>query len=186
MYPTVTTTRQSLSADERDYFYRREWSFTIEDDIYIRYQCFRDQAEFTTAIKKRQPHKIDIGAVFTAPPKDHNTISPEAFKTVERELVFDVDMDDYNAVRTCCTGAKICPKCWPYMVMAVKCCDAALRQDFGYQNILWIFSGRRGVHCWVCDPEARALPNEARDAVVHYLSVGTYTARHSRLLASLL
>jgi len=162
---------KSLSSEEQDYFYRREWSFTIEDDIYIRYQCFRDVDEFKAGIQKRQPHKIDIGAVFTAPPKDHNTIDPEKFTPEERELVFDVDMDDYNEVRSCCTGAKICPKCWPFMVMAVKCVDAALREDFGYHNILWIFSGRRGVHCWVCDPAARALANEERDAVVSYLNV---------------
>ena len=27
-------------AMDKDFFMRREWSFTIEDDIYIRYQCF--------------------------------------------------------------------------------------------------------------------------------------------------
>ena len=48
----------------RDYFSQREFSFTIEDDIYIRYQSFRDCSEMKAAIQKKQPHKIDIGAVF--------------------------------------------------------------------------------------------------------------------------
>lgn len=161
----------TLSSEERDYFYRREWSFTIEDDIYIRYQSFRNKADMIAAIKKRQPHKIDIGAVFTHPPVDHTRINPEKFKTVERELVFDIDMTDYDDIRSCCTGANICHKCWPYMTMALKVCDRALRDDFSFHNILWIYSGRRGIHCWVCDPEARNLPNEAREAIVTYLDV---------------
>ena len=57
--------------------------------------------------------------------------------------------------------------------MALKVVDEALRQDFGFKNILWIYSGRRGIHCWVCDPVARNLPNEGRSAVVEYLSVHT-------------
>ena len=38
------------------------------------------------AIQKKQPHKIDIGAVFTLPPKDHHTVKAEAFKPLERYL----------------------------------------------------------------------------------------------------
>ena len=156
---------------DREFFSKREFSFTIEDDIYIRYQSYRDQAELLAAIQKRQPHKIDIGAVFTAPPKDHNSIKPEAFKTVERELVFDIDMTDYDDIRTCCEGANICGKCWPYMTMALLVVDETLRQDFGFHHILWIYSGRRGVHCWVCDPSARELANEARNAIVMFIII---------------
>jgi DNA primase small subunit len=161
----------SDSDRKRDYFARREFSFTIEDDIYIRYQSFRDGNELREAIQKRQPHKIDIGAVFSYPPKDHNSISPESFKTEERELVFDVDMTDYDDIRLCCKGASICRRCWPYMTMALKTVDVALREDFGFQHIAWVYSGRRGIHCWVCDADARLLSNEARTAVVDYLSI---------------
>ncbi|GMH46663.1 hypothetical protein TrRE_jg3028, partial [Triparma retinervis] len=161
--------------NERDFFGKREWSFTIQptpqDEIYIRYQSFKDCAEFTAAVQKRQPNKIDIGAVFTHPPKDHNTIKSDVFHTKERELVFDIDLTDYDGVRTCCTGANICRKCWKYMNMAVKVMDEGLSKDFGFKNMVWFYSGRRGVHCWVCDESARELSNDARSAVATYFEL---------------
>ena len=167
------------SGGDITHFYRREWSFTIADDIYIRYQCFKNFEEFKAGIQKRQPHKIDIGAVFTHPPKEHNSLTPDVFKTVERELVFDIDMTDYDDIRTCCDGANICHKCWPFMTMALKVIDRAVREDFGFKNLVWIYSGRRGIHCWVCDPAARALKNDERDAIINYLSVETGTNENS-------
>jgi DNA primase small subunit len=106
-------------------------------------------------------------------------LKPEQFTTKERELVFDIDMTDYDDIRTCCTGAAICRRCWPYMTMAIKVVDKALRDDFGFRHILWIYSGRRGVHCWVCDPQARDLSNEARAAVVDYLTIHTGSSENS-------
>ena len=99
----------------------REFSFTIADDVYIRYQCFGDAKGMREAIQKRQPHKIDIGAVFSSLPKDHaGGNKGGASATTERELVFDIDLTDYDDIRTCCSGAKICNKCWSYMTMAIK------------------------------------------------------------------
>lgn len=48
-----------------NYFPNREFSFTLKDDVYLRYQSFSDQKEMEKEIQKRCPYKIDIGAVFS-------------------------------------------------------------------------------------------------------------------------
>ena len=167
-----TTTASSTTTT----FPRREFSMTIEptpgNEVYIRYQSFLSQDELTAAIIKRRPTKIDIGAVFNHPPKDNKSLPAGKLQTQERELVFDIDLTDYDTVRNCgCDGAKICHKCWKFMGMAMEVMDAGLRSDFAFEHVAWFYSGRRGVHCWVCDESARKLTNEARSAVASYFEV---------------
>ena len=152
-------------------FSHREFSFTLQNDIYVRYQSFNSQNELEKEMQRLNPCKIDIGAVYTHPPKDHNRYHSGTFKPLNKELVFDIDMTDYDDVRKCCQGAEICPKCWTLMKIAIKVIHQALTEDFGFHHILWVYSGRRGVHCWVCDRKARQLSSSARAAIVEYLSL---------------
>jgi DNA primase small subunit len=142
------------------------------EEFYIRYQSLNNAQELEKAIQRRQPQKIDIGAVFTHPPKNNQAYPPTIFYLVQPELVLDIDLTDYDDIRRCgCSGANICPKCWTYMTMAVRVMDQGLKEDFGDNHVAWFYSGRRGVHAWVCDEQVRFLPNEARAAVANYFEV---------------
>eukprot|EP01026_Neomeris_dumetosa_P077529 TRINITY_DN83708_c0_g1_i7.p1 TRINITY_DN83708_c0_g1~~TRINITY_DN83708_c0_g1_i7.p1 ORF type:complete len:458 (-),score=51.62 TRINITY_DN83708_c0_g1_i7:192-1565(-) len=152
------------------YFRRREFCFTLQGDIFVRYQSFDSVQELRDALIKKQPAKIDLGPVYSRELAQRGSYGVE-FQPVEREFVIDIDIDGYNNVRTCCDGNNICQRCWPLMACGIEVLDTTLRHDFGFNHILWVFSGRRGVHCWVCDYRARKLSNEQRSAIVTYLAI---------------
>jgi DNA primase small subunit len=152
-------------------FQKREFSFTMADGKYWRYQSFKSAFALRASMVRHVPSKIDIGACYNVSPKPVKfRDESEAFVAVERELVFDIDLTDYDSVRTSSSGTGISKKCWGFVAVAVKVLDARLRSDFGFKHLFWVYSGRRGVHCWVCDKRARLLSNKLRAAIANYLS----------------
>mmetsp|Transcript_30388 Transcript_30388/g.40391 ORF Transcript_30388/g.40391 Transcript_30388/m.40391 type:complete len:197 (+) Transcript_30388:482-1072(+) len=101
---------------------------------------------------------------------------------MQKEMVFDIDMNDYDDVRTCCQGANVCERCFAYLKIAMKIIQDTLQEDFDFSNLLWVFSGRRGIHAWVCDEDARAMNNDMRSAVVQYCNIGVGNENANRLV----
>lgn len=160
-----------LSYGDPNYLLRREISMTLPNDIYTRYRSFSSSSELRDKLKSQTPIKIDVGAVYNFPPRDKNSVTTPLVPQ-EKELVFDIDMTDYDDVIGNLAGGSETEKCdrnWRYMATAVKVLDTALREDFGFRHIMWVYSGRRGIHCWVSDQRARRMSNEQRVAVVEYL-----------------
>jgi len=153
-------------------FMHREFAFTLPNDAYLRYQSFPTADTLRKQCIAQLPSRFEIGPVYSTNPRDRKTLRKSSmFRPVAKELVFDIDMTDYDEIRTCCTGAKICPRCWTFITMAIRVIDAALRDDFGFAHILWVYSGRRGAHAWVCDKRARDMDDTRRRAVAGYLEL---------------
>ena len=173
------TTGTNSSSSSMNLFLHREFSFTIQnpqkDEIYLRYQSYASLSDFASAVQKRCPMKIDIGAIFSHPPVQKHTLGGSTTLTpIEREFVLDIDLTDYDDIRNCgCQQAQICPICWKYMSMAMATINVALRDDFDFHHLQWFYSGRRGIHGWVCDAAAKTLTDAGRTAVANYLTVRT-------------
>ncbi|KAL5323338.1 hypothetical protein ACEPPN_007872 [Leptodophora sp. 'Broadleaf-Isolate-01'] len=153
-------------------FGHREFAFTLQNDAYLRYQAFPTSDLLRKDVLRLMPSRFEIGPVYSTNPRDRKTLRKAAtFKPIAKELCFDIDLTDYDDIRTCCDKANICNKCWQFITMAIKVIDVALRDDFGFKHIMWVYSGRRGAHAWVCDKKARQMDDQKRRAIAGYLEV---------------
>ncbi|ADM11992.1 DNA primase small subunit [Encephalitozoon intestinalis ATCC 50506] len=139
----------------------REISFGLGSGGYIRFLTFKTAEEFRKKLLGIVPERIDVGAIYKDRPVKHNVP-----KVAGKELVFDVDLTDYP--RECCTEKLVCNKCLVLIKVAVRILDYSLRKEFGFKNVGFVFSGRRGMHCWVFDEAALELNDIERGEIVRY------------------
>lgn len=106
--------------------------------------------------------RIHLGAHYNLPcnPKTEKVI-PE-FK----EFVVDVDLSDYDNIRTCCSGKTLCSQCWIFVKSAAMITPIIMKLAFGYSNVLWFFSGCRGIHGWFYDEDIHLLPQQVRESMI--------------------
>jgi DNA primase small subunit len=101
------------SATPQPDFQHREFAFTLSGDRYVRYQSFASAELLRKACVQLVPERFEIGPQYNINPRDRKTVVKAGnFKPIMKELVFDIDMTDYDPIRTCCSGAAICHKCW--------------------------------------------------------------------------
>ena len=62
---TIIYQLHHLSVGDPDTFSHREFSFTLADDVYVRYQSFDSREALEEGVRKATPYKMDIGAIFS-------------------------------------------------------------------------------------------------------------------------
>lgn len=152
-------------------FTMREFAYEFRLGAYQRYNSFVSVDEFKKSVVAANPTRFEVGAVYIVNPKERKNLPKSAMKPLSKELVFDIDLTDYDDIRTCCSKTDICTKCWKFIQVASLVMSVALKEDFGFEHFVWVFSGRRGAHCWVSDARARELDESARKSLVEYLDV---------------
>lgn len=117
-------TNTAASAQQR-LLRRREFSFAKGDKNHSRYLSYDDAKAFRKDLTEKLPYKIDIGATYSAPPSEHKKF--KVFQPVQRELIFDIDLTDYDFLEVDANKLETCDACWPIMAVAVKTMDRILR-----------------------------------------------------------
>ncbi|KAF7684046.1 DNA primase small subunit [Astathelohania contejeani] len=157
----------------------REISFTLQNNVYIRYVTCDTLDIFKEKLIREVPIKIDIGAVYNVRPRHGVELIPRS-----KELVFDIDLTDYT--RDCCDGKTMCNACFIIVKAGICLLNYALREEFGFKKLLFIYSGGRGVHCWVFDDIAKQLSNLDRISIVKYfktvISKKKYSSEYTNIL----
>lgn len=168
----------SLVVNWLRYIKTREFSFTLANEVYIRYITVNTAEEILSKLIAETPNKIDIGGVYVHRPASVTVDN----QCLIKELVFDIDLTDYT--RECCSDKNMCNTCLPLIKCAVEVLDTVLRDAFGFRHILFVFSGGRGVHCWVSDATAMTLTRRDRSNIADYFS--TFSKRSDEKVEAIL
>jgi|WetSurMetagenome_2_1015567.scaffolds.fasta_scaffold08375_3 DNA primase catalytic subunit len=77
----------------------------------------------------------------------------------KKELVFDIDITDYTRFCPCKDLKRLCSSCWFHIEGSYLILKYILTQQMGYseKELLWVFSGSKGIHCFVNSKRALSL-----------------------------
>jgi len=110
------------------------------------------------------PWRLEMGAIYSVPVEERSLLGLDAMVPVQKELIFDIDIDEtFDELRCCgCVEKKFCRKCWPLVTAQAHVIDLFLKHLYDFKHVLWVYSGRRGVHCWVLDKKAMQMSERGR------------------------
>ena len=168
-------------------FSKREWAFVDNRGRFDRNYSFSTPEVLLDFIRKKVPKSIYVGAVYSEGPDSQLKKSIHQVDWIKRELIFDLDLTEYDEVRPCACRGKmmICERCWELVKTASFWINDTLVEDFGIkqENITWVFSGRRGVHAWIKEEESSLLNNIQRTSIIDYLTLFKGTGTEAKLIS---
>lgn len=160
-----------------------------------RYDDKDTDEKFISLIKKVLPKYIDCGKIITNLKDDTNSSINMTF--IKKQLVFDIDASDYDntndnrlglltafnnnnniikSLRVCdCQGTKrVCKDCWYLLSSASLILLYFIKNLFGDETkILWVYSGNRGIHCWLKDSDLDLFNSHQRESIIEDISLET-------------
>jgi DNA primase small subunit len=145
---------------------RREWGhipWSAGSTTMVRHQSLLDLGDLSDFLHRTAPRHVYFSSARFADP-GAGRMEEKGWQSAD--LVFDLDADHLPGVD---------PEETSYAAMLAACKDELLNllsfldDDFDFEETQVVFSGGRGYHVHVRDPEIRGLDSEARREIVDYV-----------------
>lgn len=150
--------------------------FAIEGAFYSRFVVAHNAADLKRQVLAMPDLKtFHVGPIYDGRIADRKSVMAPS-RPFRKELVFDIDLTDYDFLTLSKPDGSVdveaCDRAWPVAAHAVFFLQRILKQEFGFVELAVLYSGRRGVHLYVCDESAMRLGDDARTAIVDRLNLG--------------
>jgi DNA primase small subunit len=162
---------------------QREWGVETTDGRFKRWKSCSTASDLKKLVGEEGVGKLNVGAVFETPVRVRwKQSSLQSMVPTQREFVIDIDLDDYasSGIVVDKNDMEGNDLHWPLVAVGILLCMEVLKSSFGFSQFMLVYSGRRGGHLWVCDQRACELNNEARAAIIKFLTPGDKTNEHGR------
>lgn len=138
-----------------------------DDRALVMRRKFTHNGEASSPYQKNTQPKHEIHQLRDYLPTQRNFVMPL------KELVFDIDIHDYDRFCNCHGGKSLCSICWLHLEGSYYILNFILTMLFGYAqaNLLYVYSGKKGFHCFVNDSRAMALTASQRLFLCQTISI---------------
>lgn len=165
IYRMLTCDKKEQSAEARIIAIQSR----ADSNVYVKHEYKRDSCQSF----KRQV----LFSSSRLPESIHMAHFKEGEKLVRatKELVFDMDITDFTRYCSCQGMKRLCPACWPQMQGASLILEHLLENVLGYDrsHCLWVFSGCKGLHCFVNEPTVMSLSDKERKQLYKRLAIAS-------------
>ena len=131
---------------------------------------------------EKMPDYFQLGGIFDmVPTPDVREANKLGITSAKNPLVLDIDMNDYDRTDVCDCGtqAKMCDQCYfTLLVPAQKFLKYILEKRYGFQKVLYVFSGKRGMHVWVLDDRVWSWTREQRQVFLDSISCDAFSIKN--------
>jgi len=171
-------------------------TYKINDNGFIKVRDIdkSNKENLIKVIKNRTPSQIEIGKFYDK----FEDFGGSIFMTKNiKEFLFDIDANDFDvdenkdllllfkafnnniiinnefkSIRICeCIGKKqVCKECWYLIGSSALVIKFFMENLFQIKKFLWVYSGNRGIHCWINDKQLNNLDSEARKSILKMIS----------------